>query len=82
MPTVKTITANEVATHNSASSCWTIIDTQVYDITSYINKHPGGREEIMRGCGTNGTAIFDRVPAHQRAQNIQQLASFAIGYVE
>ncbi len=54
-----TYTMAQVATHNSADDCWTIIDGKVYDITSYIPRHPGG-DEILRACGTDGTSLFER----------------------
>lgn len=28
---------------------WTTIDNKVYDITNYINMHPGGRRNILKG---------------------------------
>lgn len=55
--TASTITKDEVATHNSEDDCWTIIDGMVYNITSYIPRHPGG-DEILRACGTDGTTLF------------------------
>ena len=28
---------------------WTLIDNKVYDITNYINMHPGGKRNILKG---------------------------------
>ncbi len=28
---------------------WTLIDNKVYDITNYINMHPGGKKNILKG---------------------------------
>ena len=50
-------TIEDVKQHDSKSSCWTIISGSVYDITSYIPRHPGG-EEILRACGANATTLF------------------------
>ncbi len=50
-------TLEDVKIHDSKSSCWTIISGSVYDITSYIPRHPGG-EEILRACGTDATSLF------------------------
>lgn len=54
----QTFTAAEVAQHSSEDDCWTIINESVYDITSYVPRHPGG-DEILRACGTNGTSLFE-----------------------
>ena len=34
---------------------------KVYNITPYLDFHPGGIDELMRGAGTDGTALFDEV---------------------
>lgn len=51
------LTKDEVAKHSSADNCWTIIDGAVYDLTSFISRHPGG-SEILRACGIDGTSLF------------------------
>lgn len=51
-------TEAEVASHNTEDDCWTIIDGSVYDITSYIPRHPGGAE-ILRACGADGSTLFN-----------------------
>ena len=34
---------------------------KVYNITPYLEYHPGGIPEIMKGAGKDGTALFDEV---------------------
>jgi len=51
-------TMAEVRTHNSAASCWAAINGSVYDLTDWVNQHPGGRDRILSLCGTDGTAAF------------------------
>ena len=58
--TVTTATMAEVATHNSEASCWSVIDTSIYDLTEWISKHPGGSRNIIKICGIDGTAAFVR----------------------
>ncbi len=53
----KTYSSTEVAVHNSATDCWTIISGKVYNITTYIDRHDGG-DEILRACGIDGTTLF------------------------
>lgn len=54
----KTFTLNEVAQHTSKDDCWAIISGDVYDLTEFINRHPGG-DEILRACGTDATTLFN-----------------------
>lgn len=56
--TEPTYTAAQVATHKDATSCWTIIDGNVYDLTQWIGKHPGGEQAIRSLCGVDGTVAF------------------------
>ncbi|NNG37175.1 cytochrome b5 domain-containing protein [Nakamurella sp. DB0629] len=49
---------DQVAGHRSAASCWAAVDGQVYDLTSWINRHPGGPERILSICGTDATQAF------------------------
>lgn len=53
----ETYATEEVKDHNSKDDCWTIISGGVYDITSYIPRHPGG-DEILRACGQDATTFF------------------------
>lgn len=54
----KVYTAADVAKHASRVSCWTIVGTGVYDITTFITRHPGGQAAVLALCGKNGTAMF------------------------
>jgi cytochrome b involved in lipid metabolism len=56
--TVREFTRAEVAQRNTNSSCWTIVNESVYDLTSWINSHPGGPSAIRSLCGTDGTSAF------------------------
>jgi cytochrome b involved in lipid metabolism len=56
--TALSYTAAVVATHNTTASCWSIINSNVYDLTSYISRHPGGSQNIIGICGKDGTSAF------------------------
>jgi hypothetical protein len=45
------LTAEEVAIHNDRGSCWVIISGQVYDVTDFLDEHPGGASTIVRYAG-------------------------------
>ena len=54
------LTIEEVNKNNSATSCWSIIYGNVFDLTKWISKHPGGAEKIRAICGKDGTTSFER----------------------
>lgn len=70
--------ASDVATHGDAKSCWVIINGSVYDLTEWINAHPGGPQRILDICGTDATAAFTAQHGGQ-AQPADQLKQFRIG---
>lgn len=51
-------TLADVANHPNSNSCWTAISGNVYDLTSYIKRHPGGSANVLRICGKDGTSDF------------------------
>ena len=53
----RTISLGEVKKHNKKSNAWTIIDNKVYNISSWIPKHPGG-DIIMQALGKDATQLF------------------------
>ena len=42
---------SEVKEHNDGKSCWMVIHDKVYDITRFLDEHPGG-EEVCRDMDT------------------------------
>jgi cytochrome b involved in lipid metabolism len=70
--------AMDVAAHGSVSSCYVIVGGKVYDLTAWIDQHPGGAQAIMNLCGKDGTTQF----SNQHGSNAQAqaaLASYLIG---
>jgi len=52
-------TMDKVRENNSASSCWSVISGNVYNLTQWINSHPGGPSVIRGLCGVDGTSSFN-----------------------
>jgi len=51
----------ELETHKSSDSCWISVHGDVYDVTAFVPKHPGGRQIMLRQCGTIADKSFDAV---------------------
>jgi cytochrome b involved in lipid metabolism len=51
--TVTTINMEELKKHNTNEDCWVVYDKIVYDVTDFLNVHPGGEQAISRYCGTS-----------------------------
>lgn len=74
------ISIAEVAAHASRTSCWSTINGNVYDLTSWIPKHPGGEEAILKICGKDGSSKFNGKHGKD-AGKIAVLSGFKIGSV-
>lgn len=52
-------TLADVQQNDSRSSCWSVINGNVYDLTAWIDKHPGGASRIESLCGGDGSSAFN-----------------------
>jgi len=76
--TASVYTMAKVKENNSATSCWSVINGKVYDLTKWINSHPGGSSAIKGLCGIDGTSSFT---AQHRGQGspASTLAGYLLG---
>lgn len=92
-PNVKTYTLEEIAKHGGSKtyddtqgydsySCWMAIHGKVYDVTEFVEPHPGGHI-IEEGCGTDATKLFETRPdgsgTPHSAEARKKLERFYIG---
>jgi len=52
------ITTSQIALHDNINDCWVVYNNKIYDVTSYIPRHPGGKSKILRNCGS--TTSFEK----------------------
>jgi cytochrome b involved in lipid metabolism len=51
-------TMEDVKKKNTSAACWTVIDGNIYDLTTWIPVHRGGPQAITFLCGKDGTSSF------------------------
>ena len=73
-----TITIKEVAQHSTADDCWSVVNGNVYDLTQWINEHPGGSGSVESMCGIDASTPFNNQHNGQGKPETT-LASFQIG---
>ena len=66
----------EVAKHRTPEDCWVSIDGKVYDISGFVDIHPGDIELMKRYCGKESSGPYavkesgkERGQAHSRRAN-------------
>ncbi|KAL0076973.1 acyl-CoA dehydrogenase/oxidase [Phycomyces blakesleeanus] len=58
MPELKSFTREEVAKHNIEGDCWIIIDSEVYNVSTFADMHPGGAKLLIEFGGQDVTDDF------------------------
>lgn len=53
----------ELMKHNTKEDCWVHLFGVVYDVTKYLDFHPGGIPELLRGAGRDATPLFNQYHA-------------------
>uniref|UniRef100_A0A1A9WLM5 Cytochrome b5 heme-binding domain-containing protein n=1 Tax=Glossina brevipalpis TaxID=37001 RepID=A0A1A9WLM5_9MUSC len=66
-----------VAQHDDYSDCWIVIYDRVYDVTNFLQDHPGGADIIMDYAGRDATLAFHGT-GHSR-DAIEQMRDYLIG---
>ncbi|KAK4982804.1 hypothetical protein LTR50_007573 [Elasticomyces elasticus] len=59
------LTRAEVAKNNTEDSLWCIVDHRVYDLTDFIDAHPGGSVVLTQVAGTDATTAFYNLHRHE-----------------
>jgi cytochrome b involved in lipid metabolism len=58
----KVYTAKEVSEHKTPENgLWVIVDGTVYDVSKFINEHPGGPRILRRSAGKDASKSFWKV---------------------
>ena len=68
----------EVQRHNTKNSAWVIVDGEVFDVTSWVPKHPGGSRLILEFSGTD---CSDEFAAFHAPRSRGVLERYKIGVV-
>ena len=49
--TKNTFSLNDLSKHDSCESCWVAIHGKVYDVTAFLEEHPGGDDVVLENSG-------------------------------
>ncbi|CAG0885610.1 unnamed protein product [Cyprideis torosa] len=64
------VSPQELSRHCHRKDHWLAIRGIVYNVTSYLDYHPGGIDELMKGAGIDATKLFNEVHAWVNVQNM------------
>lgn len=80
--TLPTITSIDVASRKSAASCYVTVGTNVYDVTEFLDAHPGGPELILEYGGKDVAEIMDDQLSHTHSDPAKEmLGDMLVGFM-
>jgi cytochrome b involved in lipid metabolism len=81
-PIASCISLDEVSLHSTDVDCYYILYGYVYDVTNYIDLHPGGATRIINQCGTDATDVYSSQRFHDEDLLVQVNAYelYGLGY--
>ncbi len=76
-PTTGKVSLATLAKHNKQSDCWVAYDGKVYDVTSFLPKHPGSAAAISPHCGTyeEFTNAFEGQHGKSKISNLMRVGT-------
>lgn len=74
---LREITPAELAQHKTAKSMWLAIDGVVYDITDFLDEHPGGKRLPLKYGGTDASEVWHSM--HRPEILVEHGARYRIG---
>ncbi|XP_043706112.1 cytochrome b5 [Telopea speciosissima] len=81
MPTLTRIySMQEAAQHNTREDCWVVVDGKVYNVTSYLDEHPGGDDVLLAATGKDATDEFEDAGHSKTARELMQ--EYCIGELD
>lgn len=71
--TLPTFTAAQVASHSSAKSCFVTVGNKVYDVTDFLDAHPGGSDLVLEYAGKDIADILQDESSHAHSESAYEV---------
>ncbi|KAE9600836.1 hypothetical protein Lal_00011209 [Lupinus albus] len=78
--TKKLFTLDEVSHHNHSKDCWLLIHGKVYNVTKFLDDHPGGDDVLLSSTGKDATNDFDDIGHSTSA--VAMMDEFYVGDID
>ncbi|KAK9469854.1 cytochrome b5-like heme/steroid binding domain-containing protein [Lipomyces arxii] len=63
-------TREQVKAHADRDDLWMVIHGKVYDVTKFVDEHPGGEEVLIDAAGVDASDAFEDVGHSDEARKI------------
>jgi 4-hydroxysphinganine ceramide fatty acyl 2-hydroxylase len=78
------LSIKEVEKHNDAKDCWvTLYQRKIYNVTGFLEEHPGGAEIVLPYAGKDITEIMADLESHEHSESAYEILDdgMLIGYL-
>lgn len=78
------LSTTEVSKHNEATDCWiTLYHRKIYNVTSFLEEHPGGGDIILPYAGKDATEIMRDTDSHEHSESAYEMLDddMLVGYL-
>lgn len=76
----RVIKMEEVEQHKTDASLWFVIHGDVYDVTAFLEDHPGGDDVLKDKAGQDATQAYEDIGHSPEAHS--QLAQYKVGRLD
>lgn len=77
---IRIYTADDVANHTTASSCWVSRVGKVYDISGFLSDHPGGDDLLLKYAGKDIESVMNDPQEHRHSQSAyDMMGEYVVG---
>ncbi|KAG5031566.1 hypothetical protein AAZX31_06G126100 [Glycine max] len=81
MPTLTNFySIKDLSQHTTKDDCWILVDGKVYDVTQYLDDHPGGDDVILAATGKDATEEFEDAGHSKSAR--EHMEQYCIGELD
>ena len=75
-------TASDVTRHITRNDCWVIRNGRVYNVSDFVDDHPGGDDLILKWAGKDVSEIMNDVVSHDHSKSAyDMLNGYLIGKI-
>ncbi|CAX42300.1 fatty acid hydroxylase, putative [Candida dubliniensis CD36] len=78
------LSIQEVSKHNHVKDCWvTLYQRKIYNVTGFLEEHPGGAEIVLPYAGKDITGIMAEASSHEHSESAYEILDdgMLVGYL-
>ncbi|XP_010912740.1 uncharacterized protein [Elaeis guineensis] len=78
---MKKYSPSEISLHTTKKDCWLLIHGKVYDVTNFLEDHPGGEDALLH-ASANGDATQKFEEVGHSSTAFSMMEGYLIGVIE